>query len=146
MPSISLTLGGSLEGIAWPSVGQATDPRSQARSRHRRIETTSLRKAGVTLSAFTSRLDDAGTPHRQSVGFTATCGSVRTGAHSCEAGPLWPPASLTPMPFGKLPSVMFPRFGPCGGTGYVPRGQSERFFDAGKRGANTLRPHSAPRR
>jgi hypothetical protein len=38
----SLTLGGSQEGIAWPSTDQATDPRSQTRSRHRRIETTSL--------------------------------------------------------------------------------------------------------
>jgi hypothetical protein len=36
-------IGSARKGIAWPSADQATDPRSQARSRHRRIEATSLR-------------------------------------------------------------------------------------------------------
>jgi hypothetical protein len=74
------------------------------------------------LSAFTSRLDDAGTLHCWSASFAATCGS--------EYSPEPTPALNVPAPFQddldasrfsvadalrQFPSVMVPRFGPKGG-------------------------------
>jgi len=58
----SLTLGGSEEGIAWPSTDQATDPRSQARSRHRRIEATSVEGGRGHAVGLYAPLNGAGTP------------------------------------------------------------------------------------
>ena len=58
----SLTLGGCQEGIAWPSTDQATDPRSQARSRHRRIEATSVEGGRGHAVGLYAPLNGAGTP------------------------------------------------------------------------------------